>query len=443
MWYKTRVVNGPVMKKESTPPLNARHAQWTACLKRALWLTAAGCVLLALLLLVERALLPERIEVAGGVLYRVLFFAILPWRSLAAFAVPRVDHHWRLLHYALTAFGAPYFLYACYILGRRLYRLLTRQHSLEALDTEARDDNLPVEALPTPFMGRREFLVRSAAGASGLAACSVCGYASFVEPNRLHVRRYQVRIPGLPAELDGLRIVHVSDTHYGPYMSRAFLRETAAQANLLEPDLVALTGDYVHFTPDAIEPGIELLTEFRGRLGAVAVMGNHEHWEGAGACRQVFDHIGIPLLDNARLFLTPEGLQDAPVSGRSLALTGVGDYWEDEVSFDKALGGVPEDVPRVLLSHNPDVAEIVGPGRRVDLMLSGHTHGGQVSLPVIGPPMTTSKFGKKYIGGLCQGPHCPVIVSRGVGLAFLPVRFRVPPELGLITLRRTAPISRA
>ena len=399
-------------------------------------------MLLAVLLLVERALLPERIEVTGGALYRVLFFVILPWRALAAAAVPRVDHHWSLFHYALTAFGAPYFLYACYVLGHRLYRLFTPQHPLEALDIQARDDNLPVEALPAPFMGRREFLVRSAAGASGLAACSVCGYASFVEPNRLLVRRYQVLIPGLPEQLDGLRIVHVSDTHYGPYVSRAFLREAAAQANLLEPDLVALTGDYVHFTPDAIEPGIELLTQFRGRLGAVAVMGNHEHWEGAAACRRVFDRVGIPLLDNARLFLTPEGLQGAPAPGRSLAFAGVGDYWEDEVSFDKALGGVPEDLPRLLLSHNPDVAESID-SRRVDLMLSGHTHGGQVSLPLAGPPMTTSKFGSKYLGGLCQGPHCPVIVSRGVGLAFMPLRFRVPPELGLVTLRRTPPLSRA
>jgi len=165
-------------------------------------------------------------------------------------------------------------------------------------------------------------------------------------------------------------------------------------------------------------------------------LGNHEHWEGARACRKEFDKIDIPLIDNDRLFLTPGGLRERPVTERSLCIAGVGDVWTDEVSFADALRGVPADMPRVVLSHNPDAAEMNDARHRIDLMLSGHTHGGQVRLPVIGAPWRPSKYGSRYLGGKCRGPQCPVIVSRGIGLAGIPLRFRVPPELCVITLVR-------
>jgi hypothetical protein len=102
----------------------------------------------------------------------------------------------------------------------------------------------------------------------------------------------------------------------------------------------------------------------------------------------------------------------------------------------KTLEGVSESMPRIVLAHNPDTAETVPPGVRVDLMCSGHTHGGQVSLPLVGTPIVPSEYGSRYAGGLCLGPSCPVVVSRGVGMAILPVRFRVPPEIGVIELVR-------
>jgi hypothetical protein len=134
------------------------------------------------------------------------------------------------------------------------------------------------------------------------------------------------------------------------------------------------------------------------------------------------------------MFVTPMGLSEKPIRGESLCIAGVGDVWTDEVSFTKALRGIPEDMPRIVLSHNPDVAETMDSHHRVDLMLSGHTHGGQVRLPVIGAPACPSHYGMKYLGGKCHGPQCPVIVSRGIGLAGIPLRFRVPPELCVITL---------
>jgi predicted MPP superfamily phosphohydrolase len=155
-----------------------------------------------------------------------------------------------------------------------------------------------------------------------------------------------------------------------------------------------------------------------------------------------FARIGVPLIDNHRLFLTPAGLRNKPYPGRSICLAGVGDVWEDEVSFKKAIGGISRQIPRIVLSHNPDAAEMMESGCRVDLMLSGHTHGGQVKLPLIGMPFKVTRYGHKYIGGLCHGPMCPVIVSRGVGMSGLPIRLGVPPELGLITLVKANPLGR-
>ena len=388
-------------------------------LKRLLWLAGIACVVLACILQAELLLLPLPLEGVGRIVYRIVFFIVLPFRALVAVAIPRMHHHWSLAHHVVTGLGAPFFYWGCYRFFTRRSRKKRRTHAA-------------TEAARIP---RRQFLARSAAGAGALAIGGTCGYAALIAPYRLEVRTYEVPIPGLPRAFDGLRIVHVADTHYGPYNSLSFIQNAADLANALEPDLVAFTGDYVHFTPRSIEHGIGVLAKFHGRLGAVAVLGNHEHYEGADACRRVFQRIGVPLVDNAHLFLTPRGLTKAPAPGESLCLAGVGDYKQDEVSFDDALDGVPDHVPRLVLSHNPDAAELVKPGQRVDLMLCGHTHGGQIKLPVLGAPWVSSEHGGKYLGGMCQGPQCPVLVTRGVGTAYFPARFGVPPEFGVITLR--------
>ena len=368
--------------------------------------------------------MPAWLETFGHVVYRITFFLILPVRVVAAMFFPRLDHHWPMAHYMVACLGTPYFWWGMYHLAHRIYRAWFVRRPKEAV-------HVPGDGMP-----RRQFLARSMAGSIGIATSGMGGYASLIAPERLKVREYDIPIQDLPASMDGLRIVHVSDTHYGPFVTQDFLERAFTQANGLDGDLVLLTGDYVHFTPEAVEPGIKSLTQLRSRLGKVAVMGNHEHWEGADACRAVFDQTDIPLIDNTRLFLTPDGLTDSPKGKDCICIAGVGDLWEDDVCLDKVLDGLPSNMPRLLLSHNPDVAELIVPQQRVDLMLSGHTHGGQVRLPIMGAPVTPSNFGNKYVGGLCAGPHCPVVVSRGIGVAGIPIRFCVPPELGLITLRR-------
>src|SRR5262249_27308037 len=122
-----------------------------------------------------------------------------------------------------------------------------------------------------------------------------------------------------------------------------------------------------------------------------------------------------------------------------LAISAVGDLWEDRQDYRRALDGLPASMPRLLLSHNPDVAEeaaFIASGLRVDLMLSGHTHGGQIRLPGVGAPISSSRFGQKYCEGLVEGPACRVFVCRGIGVSAFPLRLGVPPEIAVLELRR-------
>lgn len=288
-------------------------------------------------------------------------------------------------------------------------------------------------------MTRRQLVTRGTAAAAGVAVAAPAVWASVVVPGRLRLRRYEVLVHELPARFDGLTLAHLSDTHFGPWVSRGHIRRAIELANAQEPDLAVLTGDYVHRTPRSVETGIGLFAELRARFGSVAVMGNHDHFMGADACRRRFAELDIPLLENATRFLTPAGLGDEEVPDESLALVGMADYTEDRPAPRMATRFISPLCPRLLLSHHPDVAERFPtrfPELYFDLQLSGHTHGGQVRLPGHGAPLIPSDFGQKYAGGRVEGPAWPVIVSRGVGMAVSPVRFGVDPEIGLIVLRR-------
>jgi predicted MPP superfamily phosphohydrolase len=325
---------------------------------------------------------------------------------------------------------------ALHAVPRYLVRRLRALRRAGTPDAAAISDPLAaVPAQPAAGLTRREMLARTGLLGMGTVGLSVSAYGTYLEPGALQLREYDVPIADLPPSLDGLRIVQVADTHYGPFMTLRYLRYALDWANSLNPDLLVFNGDYVQ-DAHAIAPGIALFDRSRARLGMAAVLGNHDHWEGAEACRKMFQSVGIPLIDNTRLFVTATGLQIALPAGEAICLGGVGDLWCDTVSPETAFRDVPAAMPRLLLSHNPDVAEHLPSRLRVDLMLSGHTHGGQVSLPRIGAPFIASRFGKRYLGGLCQGPRCRVLVSRGVGVAGIPVRMGVPPELCHITLRR-------
>ncbi|MGE3107277.1 MAG: metallophosphoesterase [Phycisphaerales bacterium] len=335
-------------------------------------------------------------------------------------------------------------------------RLARRSHHPLAPRTQTTSPSVPPRAAA---VGRRAFLLDSSLVSATLLGGGVAAHATLVGPWSIATRRYRVPIRGLPRTLDGLRIVQVSDTHLGPRIPRSHIEHAVRRALALTPDLVVLTGDYVHMGKAHIAPAAELFIPLTrpgaSRLGVLGVLGNHDFYADGPAMARALRAIGVRMIDNDRVFLDASAtrLTTEVPDNPGLCIAGLGDLLEDRVDPVRALREVPADMPRVVLAHNPDTAEapvVTGvahtkfypsqppepgwPASRIDLMLSGHTHGGQIRLPFLGAPAVPSRFRQKYAHGLVQGPVCPVLVSAGIGMSVLPVRLGVPPEVVEITL---------
>jgi predicted MPP superfamily phosphohydrolase len=211
----------------------------------------------------------------------------------------------------------------------------------------------------------------------------------------------------------------------------AYVRHIVELTNALKPDIVALAGDYVHWHDSYVAPGIESLGRLDSTMGRFAVRGNHDNRSYHGdddfrsLSREALAAARIPDLNNRGVWLERQGAR--------LRICGVGDLWTDHQDLEAALGDATESDATILLSHNPDFVEAIR-DPRAGLVLSGHTHGGQVVVPGLGAPVVPSRFGQKYLYGLVQGPCCWVFVTRGVGTITPPVRFLCRPEVVLITL---------
>lgn len=251
-----------------------------------------------------------------------------------------------------------------------------------------------------------------------------------IEPRGFAVERTTVPMMGLPASLDGLTICQVTDIHFGPAVGSAYIKKVIETANSLKPDLIALTGDYIEGEKRHVGPVVRLLKDLKARVGVVTILGNHDHYAGKGYTEDLLVSNGFKPLQNSHTMIG---------SGKgALCIAGVRDYLEDRPDAKEALKGVPVEVPRILLSHHPDYSEELPTDERVDLVVSGHTHGGQVRLLNSFAPILPSRYGQKYSGGLValnRKEGTRVYVSRGIGMSIIPVRFNCPPELTLITLK--------
>jgi len=254
--------------------------------------------------------------------------------------------------------------------------------------------------------------------------------APFARWDRARLDTPDIAIPirGLPPEFAGFRMALVSDLHHGPAVPAWWLERVAERVAELDPDLVVLGGDFVSHARSDLNGLEQVLARFRARDGAVAVLGNHDHWVDPDLVGSVVERSGATLLLN-RHRLIRRG------AGR-LAVGGVDDFTHGAVRPDEAFAGVPSDVPRLLVSHNPDLIEYLPAGLRVDVMLSGHTHNGQAQLPLVGPLTVPSQFGRKYLHGLARFGETWLYVSAGVGSAWVP-RWRNPPEVPVIRLLAT------
>lgn len=231
----------------------------------------------------------------------------------------------------------------------------------------------------------------------------------------------------IPAAFDGYRIAFLSDLHASPIVPKWWLEAAVRVANRMGADLIALGGDFVDDDPRYVGSLAEILRPLTARDGVVGVLGNHDHYVNAAAVRDQLREAGVRELFNECMLIERGGEQ--------IAIGGVGDLECDVIDFEKVFAGVPAATTRIVLSHDPDVFAYWPEGLRLDLMLSGHTHGGQAFLPVLGPPFIPSQFGYRYLRGTFRESERQLYVSRGIGASGVPIRWKCPPELTLATLR--------
>lgn len=265
----------------------------------------------------------------------------------------------------------------------------------------------------------------------GGALLALLLWGFWIEPSGLAKKNYQISLQGWPKACDNLTVAVVADLHIGaPYYGLARLTEVVDMVNAIQPDLVLLAGDYVTHkvlfgtavAPETVAPG---LAGLKAKMGVFAVLGNHDWWVGGRRIHHSLEHAGITVLEDASVEIVRGGCH--------FFLAGISDYWEGFHDIGKALAGIPDKAAIVALTHNPDV--FVDIPQRVAITFAGHTHGGQVNLPLIGPPVTMSQYGQRFVSGhiIEEGHH--LFVSPGLGTSILPVRFRVPPEISVVTLQ--------
>ncbi len=241
------------------------------------------------------------------------------------------------------------------------------------------------------------------------------------------VERVRVPLAGLPAALDGLTIAHMSDFHAGRAVHAHSIRRAAALTMALKPDLIALTGDFVHRHLDPMPACADALSILRAPLGVHAVLGNHDYWRDAHVVERHLRRVGIAPMHNES--------RRIGAGARAFYIIGVDDVRFRRADFDRAARDVPAGAVSIVLVHEPDFADHIPPGPV--LQLSGHSHGGQVRMPRFGAVLLPS-LGKKYPAGLKRAPHGMwVYTTRGVGVAMPPVRYNCPPEVTLLTLSRS------
>ncbi|HEV7842761.1 MAG TPA: metallophosphoesterase [Pyrinomonadaceae bacterium] len=247
---------------------------------------------------------------------------------------------------------------------------------------------------------------------------------AFAEPYMLKVERREIALSRLPRELNGLRIVHLSDIHHSPFTGTEQIEHAIETANSLEPDLIALTGDYVSHESAYAAPCAELMGRLRARSGVYAVLGNHDHWTDAALITDLFRAEGIRVLVN-------EGMR-FELGGASFWLAGVDDTMVGLEDLQLALAGSRADEMKLLLAHNPVILRRAARAG-VDLVLSGHTHGGQVTWR--SERSASGRPRRRLLRGLGRQGDTQIYVTRGLGTVVLPIRYGCPPEVSLLELR--------
>jgi hypothetical protein len=275
-------------------------------------------------------------------------------------------------------------------------------------------------------------------------ALAIGADASILEPNDPHLVRVEIPLTRLPRSFDGFTIAQLSDFHYDEIFSVVPIRKAVKTVNDLHPDLIVLTGDFVtvpmldDFLPkksadrftvkEAIKtaaPCAELLSQLRSRLGMFAILGNHDVFSAPDFIIKCLADRGIPVLRNSSLPIE--------VGKSRFWLAGIDDVMQGAPDLDRALLSIPKEETVILLSHEPDFADQAS-HHPIDFQLSGHSHGGQIWLPIIGAPWLPP-FAEKYPRGKYQIGGLTLYTNIGLGTIRVPIRLNCTPEITLFTLR--------
>ncbi len=284
------------------------------------------------------------------------------------------------------------------------------------------DPNLP---LAIPFHHRIfHALVHSAAGIKVFGITRLLyphGKQDWVDVTDLHFQ-----LPKLDPAFSGYRLVQISDFHYGTWLDREHLHQAIDLVNEQQPDMVAITGDFVTYEPERFEDEIAAeLSRLSPRDGTLAVLGNHDYWSKAWIVRRILQRSQIINLANTIHVVQRDGAQ--------LVFAGVDDVQDGMDRLDLVLPQIPTQGGAIILVHQPDFADVTAATGCFDLQISGHTHGGQIIFPGVGA-LLLPNMGRKYMSGLHKVKEMLVYTNRGLGTSEIQLRYNCPPEITVYNL---------
>ncbi len=281
---------------------------------------------------------------------------------------------------------------------------------------------------------RRDFLKLAAAISVPLTVFSVGGtyYSTKIEPAWLDIESVTIKLPNLRPAFDGLRLTQISDIHMGGWMNREQFEHVIDLVKGTYPDLILMTGDFVEYTSNfdralgAVQDVQDVLSSLNS-MPALAILGNHDYRSGVNFyLRAMFSRLKIVDLTN--------GVHTMVRGEGQLHFAGLDDLLMGFPDFNGVLAKLPQNGAAILLAHEPDFADISSLARRFDLQISGHSHGGQVVLPIVGPPILPS-MGEKYVSGLYRVGTMFQYTNRGVGMTEPYIRFNCRPEITVFNLK--------
>jgi len=274
-------------------------------------------------------------------------------------------------------------------------------------------------------LGRRQFL-KGLAATPLVTVAGISAYARLIEPHHYWISETDIFIRDLPERFEDFRITQLTDVHHSRILGLDEVRRVVELAQQTRPDMFVLTGDYTTSYRRFIEPCAEALSSLNAPEGVWAVLGNHDHYTDPELTARALERHHISVMNNVHTTLRrgPDSLQ----------LSGIDDWTWNAVDWTRAFSGLNPSTPTVLLSHQPSVLDFEQT-RDVSLILSGHTHGGQLRLPFVGAPARFATTDLKYDRGLFRRGETQLYVSSGTGVIGLPVRLGVRPEIAVLRLK--------